>query len=103
MDSSLCRRFFEQESAWILAQTLHFIPTSHTRAFFRLDGTLSAAAPNTVSAVAGHLDLHFRLMRQDLLADLCDAAARLKAEGGILGLDARMKVSICSRLVSSNK
>lgn len=45
-----------------------------------------------VTAVDAHIDLHFRLGHHDLLADLMEAVQMFKYDGGITGLDARLKV-----------
>lgn len=44
-----------------------------------------------VSPVQAHLDLHFRLMHHDLLAELIEATCGFKYLGGIRMLDARYR------------
>lgn len=51
-----------------------------------------ALVADDLSAVDAHIDLHFRLGHHDLLADLIDAVQMFKYEGGITGLEARLKV-----------
>jgi hypothetical protein len=48
-----------------------------------------------VGAVQAHLDLHFRLMHHDLLAELIDATCCFKALGGIGMLNARQRRQVC--------
>lgn len=49
-----------------------------------------------VGPVQAHLDLHFRLMHHDLLAELIEATCCFKSLGGIRWLDARQKRQVSS-------
>lgn len=60
----------------------------------RIDGSGVLVAEG-VGAVQAHLDLHFRLMHHDLLAELIDATCCFKALGGIGMLNARQKRQVC--------
>lgn len=54
----------------------------------RIDGRGVLAAEG-VGPVQAHLDLHFRLMHYELLADLISATCCFKSLGGIRWLDMR--------------
>lgn len=45
-------------------------------------------AAEGISPLDAHLDLHFRLMHHDLLAELVDAACCFRSKGGVKRLDA---------------
>ncbi len=56
----------------------------------RSGGQLHNAAGDAISLEPwqGHLDMHFRLMRHDLLADLNDSVLQFKEQGGVRKLQA---------------
>jgi hypothetical protein len=56
----------------------------------RVDGSGVLVAEG-VGPVQAHLDLHFRLMQHDLLAELVDATCCFKDLGGIKWLDDRQR------------
>lgn len=62
---------------------------------YRIDGSGVLVAEG-VGPVNAHLDLHFRLMHHDLLAELIDATCSFKALGGIGMLEARQKRQVSS-------